>query len=112
MDSTALYRAFGQRVAARRAEMSLTQAQLADRVDFSRASIANIERGKQNLPLHQVYRLTQALELEDVNILLPSLRSPEPVAHDSVAISEPAGGLSDAARLQIASIFNDMDAQR
>ena len=112
MEDAALYREFGRRIAVRRGEMQLTQAALGNRVGFSRASIANIERGKQHLPLHQVYRLSEALELAEVTDLLPKQREPETAAQGNVAIAEPAGGLSEAARLQVESIFNDADARR
>jgi len=112
MEDAALYREFGRRIAVRRSEMKLTQAVLGGRVGLSRASIANIERGMQNLPLHQVYRLTEALQLDDLADLLPPLRASEAAVPSNVPIAEPDGGLSEAARLQVASIFNDADARR
>ncbi|WCM26340.1 helix-turn-helix domain-containing protein [Sphingomonas sp. QA11] len=112
MEDAALYREFGRRIAARRSEMKLTQATLGNRVDMSRASIANIERGKQHLPLHQVYRLTEALDLAAVTDLLPPLLVTAAPAPSDVPIAEPEGGLSDVARLQVAAIFNDVDARR
>ena len=39
---------------------------------MSRASIANIETGRQRIPLHHLYRLAHALKV-DVNALLPAL---------------------------------------
>ncbi len=108
VDQDLLYRSFGRRVAARRSALTLTQAQLAGRVGMSRASIANIERGQQNLSLHQVYRLTQALGLSDVNDLLPRLDAELPPDFGEVPISEPEGGLSEDARRQVERLYRDV----
>ncbi|MGE3989270.1 helix-turn-helix domain-containing protein [Pseudorhodoplanes sp.] len=72
MSDEAIYRAFGRAVATRRKTLELTQAQLAGRVGISRASIANIESGRQNVLLHHVYRLATALEFSKAAELLPA----------------------------------------
>ncbi len=64
--------AFGRAVAVRRDELGLTQAALAGLVGMSRASIANIEKGRQNVLLHHVYDLAEALEMKKVGDLLPT----------------------------------------
>lgn len=110
MDEGLLYRSFGRRVAGRRTALALTQAQLAGRVGMSRASVANIERGQQNLSLHQVYRLTQALGLSEVTDLLPRMEAELPDDVAEVAISEPEGGLSDDARRQVERLYRDVGA--
>lgn len=71
MSNTAIYESLGTRVAARRRGLDLTQAELAARTGMSRASIANIENGRQNVLLHHVYALALALELDKVSDLLP-----------------------------------------
>lgn len=71
MTDDAIYEAFGSALATRRKEMGLTQAALATRVGMSRASIANIERGRQNVLLHHVYRLAEALEIARISDFLP-----------------------------------------
>lgn len=68
-----VYRAFGSAVSARRKALGLTQAQLASKVKMSRASIANIESGRQNILLHHVYALAAALDFAKVADLLPPL---------------------------------------
>jgi transcriptional regulator with XRE-family HTH domain len=64
--------AFGKAVAQRREELELTQADLAGLVGVSRASIANIEKGRQNVLLHHVYDLAAALEMPKVGDFLPA----------------------------------------
>jgi transcriptional regulator with XRE-family HTH domain len=66
-----IYRMLGLRIAARRRELKLTQAVLAEKVRMSRASIANIEGGRQNVLLHQVYRFSEALKMSEASELLP-----------------------------------------
>lgn len=110
MDEGEIYRAFGRRVATRRLELRLTQGALASAVGFSRASIANIEAGRQKLPLHQVYRFMSALKLEDFRILLPPALRVK--AHETapvvVAISRDSN-VSDHARAQIAAIYDEFE---
>lgn len=64
--------AFGKAVALRREELELTQAELAGLVGMSRASIANIEKGRQNVLLHHAYDLAAALKMAKVGDLLPA----------------------------------------
>ena len=73
MASDPVYRAFGNAVSTRRKAIALTQAQLASKVNMSRASIANIESGRQNILLHHVYALAAALDFAKVADLLPPL---------------------------------------
>jgi transcriptional regulator with XRE-family HTH domain len=68
--------AFGRAVALRRDELNLTQAALARRVGISRASIANIEKGRQNVLLHHVYDLAEALKMPKPGDLLPARAKP------------------------------------
>ena len=73
MASDVIYQAFGNAVSTRRKALALTQAQLASKVKMSRASIANIESGRQNVLLHHVYALAAALDFTKVGELLPPL---------------------------------------
>ncbi len=71
MNEWSIYPALGEAVATRRKAMRLTQAQVATKVGISRASIANIESGRQKVLLHQVYLLAEALQLPSIMSLLP-----------------------------------------
>jgi transcriptional regulator with XRE-family HTH domain len=50
----------------------LTQEALAQRVGISRASLANIETGRQSVLVHQLYALATALDLAPADFLLPA----------------------------------------
>ena len=72
MDEAATYRAFGRAVAARRRSIPKTQETIASQVGISRASLANIERGKQRVFLHQVLALANALGLQSAHEIIPA----------------------------------------
>lgn len=80
-----LYRLFGSRVRALREGKNVTQEELAKRVDLSRTSITNIEKGRQRVLLHQMVEIANALEAAPTE-LIPVL-SPKPAAplRDDVA---------------------------
>jgi len=73
MADEVLYKAFGSAVSTRRKALGLTQAELAGKVKMSRASVANIESGRQNILLHHVYALAAALNFTKVAELLPPM---------------------------------------
>ena len=64
------YAQFGERVRRAR-EGKFTQTELAHQVGMSRGSIANIEVGRQRIPLHMLVVLARELEV-DPSSLLPS----------------------------------------
>ena len=49
----------------------MNQAEIAQAIGLTRASIANIETGRQRIPLHHLYSLARALKV-DVYALLPT----------------------------------------
>lgn len=73
-----IYKLFGLRLSDARAIAKLTQNELAQRAGMSRASIANIEAGRQRVLLHQIIELTDALRMTSatdlflVDLLRPS----------------------------------------
>jgi transcriptional regulator with XRE-family HTH domain len=104
-----IYGTFGSAVATRRKALDLTQSQLAGRVQMSRASIANIESGRQSVLLHHVYALASALELTKVTDLLPppsqkSIREELKMTLSSQSLSKQT--LSDQAEAQVVGLIN------
>lgn len=66
-----IYRIIGAGLAARRKKLRLKQAEVADQIGLTRASLANIERGRQKLMLHQIYKLATALDVDSITDLVP-----------------------------------------
>jgi transcriptional regulator with XRE-family HTH domain len=69
-----LYRVFGSRLRELREEKSVTQEELAKRVELSRTSITNIEKGRQRIMLHQLVELAEALDANPSD-LIPQVES-------------------------------------
>lgn len=61
MDDMEVYIQFGRKVAAARKGKGITQADLAKMVSLARASVANIETGRQRVMLHDVFAIVAAL---------------------------------------------------
>lgn len=77
IDEGRLYKALGERIRSHRegaagSRRKLTQAELAQEVGLERTSITNIERGNQKVPLHMLYRICDALQVQ-VDAVLPPL---------------------------------------
>lgn len=49
----------------------MTQDRLGKLVGLSRTSITNIEKGRQNVSLHQLYRIAEVLEIKPEMLLPP-----------------------------------------
>lgn len=70
MSQDELYRALGQRVRDLRLAERLSQQELADRVNLTRVSIANIEKGRQRPPVHFFYEVANSLNANVVQIFV------------------------------------------
>lgn len=106
-----IYERLGQQIAARRRGLKMTQEKLAAAVGMSRASIANIESGRQNVLLHHLYRFAKALNISHVADLLPV---PTPVHPDNellgVAFSDE--NISDANKALMSGLLSIALSQR
>jgi transcriptional regulator with XRE-family HTH domain len=69
-----LYAHVGRRVREVRIRESLTQSQLADAVGLTRSSIANLEAGRQRIPLHLLVWIAEILHVK-ASDLLPEKRT-------------------------------------
>ena len=103
MDSLRLYQQVGERIRSRRKHLGWTQATLAQHLGLSRASLANIEVGRQNVLLHRLYRIAGTLNVE-VADLLPSLSDPTGSLSFDIPLPE---DLSPRQRAQIARLLSD-----
>lgn len=70
MDADQIYRNLGIRIRDLRKGLRLTQDQLAKQVGISRASLANIEAGRQQVLVHHLLALADGLQLESPAQLL------------------------------------------
>ena len=70
MDAQKVYRNLGIRIKGLRGSLGFTQDRLAKQIGISRASLANIERGKQQVLVHHLFALAEALELESPSDLM------------------------------------------
>jgi transcriptional regulator with XRE-family HTH domain len=69
---TQIYSEFGRLIAERRKRSGMTQQAFAKALDLSRATVANIERGKQAVQLHVIIQMAAVLNI-DVQELIPTL---------------------------------------
>jgi transcriptional regulator with XRE-family HTH domain len=93
LDEALLYRLVGEKVRAARlrAAPSLSQEKLARRLGVSRASVVNIEAGRQRPPLHVLWQIAEALNTE-LTFLIPRQSEyqvgAEPVRLDAQVVSQ------------------------
>jgi transcriptional regulator with XRE-family HTH domain len=82
MNHNWIYPVIGEHIRRRRKLLKITQAKLAPRLGLSRASLANIETGRQRLLVDQLFALAEALNLAPAD-LLPTLDgAPTAPAHE------------------------------
>ena len=74
MNPESLYAHIGEVIRTRRRSLKprLTQEALARIVGMSRAALANIETGRQNVMVHQIYAFAKALHLDPSDFLPPA----------------------------------------
>lgn len=57
------YSQLGKKISLKRKESQLSQVQVADRISMSRASIVNIEKGRQFPPIHLLWSLSKVFDV-------------------------------------------------
>ena len=72
MSDLEIYRLIGSRIAAKRKDLRLKQVEVAEQIGLTRASLANIEKGRQRIMLHQVYKIAEALKTDSILDLVPA----------------------------------------
>ena len=70
MELEPIYRTIGGIIRQRRRRLELPQAKLAVRLGISRATLANIETGRQRVLVHHLYAFAEALDMK-LSELLP-----------------------------------------
>jgi transcriptional regulator with XRE-family HTH domain len=102
MDDDSFYRQFGQLVREHRLRMGANQASIAELAGLSRASIANVETGRQRIPLHQLYNLARALQVDPHALLPPS--ASEAIPSEEFEINS-SMTLSDSQQREVARVL-------
>lgn len=69
MNESSLYANLGSLVRSHREMLGKTQADIGNAIGLTRASVANIESGRQRILLHQLFDLAFALEVAPGNLL-------------------------------------------
>lgn len=69
MDADLIYLTIGRNVRRERQRLKLKQDEVADRIGMLRTSIANIEAGRQRVPLHTLCDLASALDVQPGRLL-------------------------------------------
>lgn len=100
MSEMDLYGQMGRKVAAARKKLGLTQAELASRVSLTRASVANIETGRQRVMLHDVFALVEALGGRSILEFVPE-RVPRAVVQDVAFAGDGASKEDERIMLQM-----------
>ena len=72
MDAKTFNQQLGLLLQKLRAENRMTQDELAKRTGMSRASIANMETGRQAMSAYQAYLIATAFQLRNLNALFPA----------------------------------------
>ena len=78
------YERVGVQVREARLENNLTQAALAARISLTRSSIANLEAGRQRIPLHLIVVIADVLGVEASDLIPSSLLEPTRNEHSSI----------------------------
>ena len=101
------YRELGQAIRRYRAGAGKTQVQLAAEIGISRASLANMEAGRQQVLVHYLYAIAEALDLDSPTTLLPAPQAS--ILHDveSSTLPLPEQGLSEKQRQEVLRLMSD-----
>ena|SRR5215207_2331387 len=118
LDQDLLYRLVGQKIReARQRIPRLSQTRLAEKLAISRASVVNIEAGRQRAPLHLLWQIAGELGTE-LALLLPNQQEylteeAEPAHLDEATVAkiEAAVGDDPQAKLLLAKFVSSVRTQ-
>jgi transcriptional regulator with XRE-family HTH domain len=85
-DTSLFYKALGKLIRRKRDELDLSQSDLASKIFLTRASVANIETGRQKLLAHQLYFIAQALDLTPDGLLAEAAQQQLPVTSSELDV--------------------------
>ena len=105
MEPRDIYKEVGHNIRRYRNGAHRTQEQVAAEIGMSRASLANIEAGRQQVLVHHLYAIAAALDLDSPSVLMPPLKPPPP--HTEVSgLPLPKEGLTEKQRLEVLRLLS------
>ena len=108
MDADHIYKILGKRIRSLRKGLGFTQELLAKSVGISRASLANIEAGRQQVFVHHLFALADALNLESpIQLLLVPQGEPKP-KNNAPELPLAGEGLTEKQRREILDLMGDV----
>lgn len=102
MGTTDIYPLIGGLIKSRRKRLSITQDRLAAALHISRASLANIEAGRQKILVHHLYAFADALQLSVKDFLV----EPPAVASQPGSDLPLPSDLDERQKLQVMKMFS------
>ena len=108
MEPDEIYREVGRSIRRYREEARRTQEQMAAEIGISRASLANIEVGRQKVRLHHLYAIARALGLDAPADLLPPMSASAPHDDPLPDLPLPREGLTDKQRREVLRLLSDV----
>ncbi len=69
LDKDKFYISIGEAIKIARTNIDMSQASLAEKINMSRASIVNIEKGRQSPPIHLLWQLSRLLKVSIIDFL-------------------------------------------
>ena len=101
-----LYKRLGTIIKERRRQLGLTQEHLSSQLGISRASLANVETGRQRVLVHQLYQLAEKLDVNVTSLLPDPEETKDLRSLDDLSFSE---NVSLEQRRQIARLLRADD---
>ena len=108
MEPQDIYRELGRNIRRYRKGAHRTQQEVAIAIGISRASLANIEAGRQQVLVHHLYAIADALDLDSPTVLMQSLSDSEPQGGLLPDLPLPKEGLNDKQRLEIVQLLGNV----
>ena len=101
-----IYKYIGELIKARRKTLKLKQESLASMLGISRGSLANIETGRQNILVHNLYKFATVLKLKPFDLLPQPSTNQSKAGHAELPLPE---DLKAEQKKQVARLFMQVD---